>query len=114
MGQSRYADGVGGAGLLPVPRAEAESVVAKVGSMIEQLDAVVIARSSGREVTLVDWEAPNRALWDGDFVLAQLDLSASIDNLQSFRSSVDGIVDEIEQHNERVVARLVTGGGGPW
>jgi hypothetical protein len=112
MGRRRYVDGVGGADLLRVPTAEVESLLGKVGSMIERLDAVVIARSSGREATLVDWEAPNRAIWDEDFMLAQLDLSASIDSLQSFRGSIEQVVEEIEQHNDGVVAGLLAGGGG--
>lgn len=94
---------------LPVPEAEAETLVSRVTSMIDELDGVITRRDSQRSGHLEQWTGPERTTWDEDFVYSQLDLQAAIDNLQTFKGAIEAVLDDIRDHNRSIVPTTSTG-----
>jgi hypothetical protein len=91
---------------LPVPEAEAETLLRRVDEVIDELDTVVTWRHSRHFTKLEQWIAPNRETWDQDFHYSQLDLQAAIDTLQWFKEDVAAVLDQIREHNAAIPVDL--------
>jgi hypothetical protein len=94
-------DGEEGAGeQLPVPEAEAETLKTRVDEMIAGFDDLMVGRSDGYWSFLGEWDAPNRVQWEEDFHSSQLDMRLAVDRLQSFKSTIDDLLETIRMTNE--------------